>query len=65
MNCLSVFDHFVGLALKGLNSPSITVMDDLSIVTWFTNLSKLTKKYPHDKIIGISIIVYSTAQHFS
>ena len=21
MNCLSVFDHFVGLALKGLNTP--------------------------------------------
>ena len=32
--------HDQDLALK---SPSITVKEDLSILTWFNNLSKLTK----------------------
>ena len=31
MNCLSVFDHFVGLALKGLNGlPLTSISDDIS-----------------------------------
>ena len=30
-NCLSVFDHFVGLALKGLPSKSLTISPKSSI----------------------------------
>ena len=30
-NCLSVFDHFVGLALKGLNCEKLTY-DDMAVL---------------------------------
>ena len=46
-NCLSVFDHFVGLALKGL-IVSITPENDLFIFYlffWFSDFSSLLGQY--------------------
>ena len=33
-NCLSVFDHFVGFALKGLTTNIFTAFDFTALATW-------------------------------
>ena len=47
MNCLSVFDHYVGLALKGLTRGKLK----FSFPTIFVNTEKLKKSHLGTKIL--------------
>ena len=49
-NCLSVFDHFVGLALKGLIQQTITqyndTLDEIRVITcWVKKKEKKNDQY--------------------
>ena len=46
-NCLSVFDHFVNLALKGLKSPNANTLADGLIERTSSMLDEIASKTVH------------------